>query len=88
MLADKIKNLEIAVDEAQAANLRLQNVKTSTQKRVAEAQAFYAQVMAEAKEEVTTAEQVHAVAVQKVNVLRDDVRGFLNDILAGGRVRQ
>ena len=88
MLADKIRNLEIAVDEAKAAEGQLQATKSAADKRIGEAQAVLTRITSEAKGKVAEAEQAHAAAVQKVNGLRDEVRSFLNDILAGGRVRQ
>ena len=88
MLAEKMRDLELAVDEAKAAASRLDEIKTAAQARVDEAKSVAAKVATEAKTAVTTAEQALAAASQKVNALRDDVRVFLNEMYVGGRVRQ
>ena len=88
MLSDQMRDLELAVDAAQEAERVLGEVRNATSARVGEAQAVYNAVVAEAKGQVTAAQEAHAAAVVRVNELRDQVRAFLNDILAGGRVRQ
>ena len=88
MLADQIRALEEAVDAARDAESVLGEVRNATSARIGAAQTAFDRVVAEAKQQVAAAEQAHRSAVQKVNELRDGVRGFLNDILAGGRVRQ
>ena len=88
MLADKIRELELAVDRAHEAEAALGRIRDEANQEVGTAKATYETIASNAKQRVTEAEQVQREAVQVVDKLRSSVRGFLDDILQTGRVRQ
>ena len=88
MLADKIRLLEEAADRAKAADAELGRIKDLARSKQEEARVDYEAVVAACKGAVETALRVHQEALKDVDRYKGEVRGFIDDIMQVGRVRQ
>ena len=88
MLSDKIRLLEDAVDRAQAAEAEVNRVKDVTRGTLEKAGAEYQAIQAACASAVGKAIGVQQAALKDVDRYKAEVRGFIDDIMQVGRVRQ
>ena len=88
MLSDKIRLLEEAVDRAQAAEAEVTRVKDLTHGTLEKARVEYDAILATCAGAVAKATGVHQAALKDVERYKSEVRGFIDDIMQTGRVRQ
>ena len=88
MLSDKIRLLEEAADRAKAAEQTLARVKDNTHARQEAARVVFEGVVVACKAEVDVAATDLGAALKDVDQYKAEVRGFIDDIMQTGRVRQ
>ena len=88
MLSDKIRLLEESVDRAQAAEAEVTRVKDVVRGTLEKAKVEHDTVMAACAAAVALATRTHQDALKDVERYKAEVRGFIDDIMQVGRIRQ